>query len=139
MIKDLQLEPPPRVAVIPLGTGNDISRCLGWGKSLNDRRVLRNFESLYAFLHKLVVNSQPVPVDCWEAQFSMPGLARAAAASFLDPHTAPYRMAIAESEESESDDAAEGTDRDREPILTMKGPFWAYLSIGLDAYAAWCV
>jgi len=32
-IKELRLDPPPSVAVMPLGTGNDLSLSFGWGNT----------------------------------------------------------------------------------------------------------
>ena len=32
-IRDLQLDPEPHVAVMPLGTGNDLSLSFGWGNT----------------------------------------------------------------------------------------------------------
>ena len=32
-IKELQLQPPPLLAVMPLGTGNDLSLSFGWGNT----------------------------------------------------------------------------------------------------------
>ena len=32
-IKELKLQPPPLLAVMPLGTGNDLSLSFGWGNT----------------------------------------------------------------------------------------------------------
>lgn len=29
----------PAIAILPLGTGNDLSRCLGWGASVDSNQV----------------------------------------------------------------------------------------------------
>jgi len=38
-IQELQLDPPPAVAVMPLGTGNDLSLSFGWGNAFLDRWI----------------------------------------------------------------------------------------------------
>ena len=38
-IRELALDPPPAVAVMPLGTGNDLSLSFGWGNAFLDRWI----------------------------------------------------------------------------------------------------
>nr|CAD7257601.1 unnamed protein product [Timema shepardi] len=57
-IESLKLEPVPSVAIVPLGTGNDLSRVLGWGKeytsSIDASEVLQQ-----------VCNATCVQLDRW--------------------------------------------------------------------------
>ncbi len=64
----LKLEPPPRVAVLPLGTGNDLSLSFGWGNAFLPS-WLRNFGSVYNMLRR-VADAQPRELDCWRITMS---------------------------------------------------------------------
>jgi diacylglycerol kinase (ATP) len=53
----MELENPPSIAILPLGTGNDLARTLGWGGGYNN-------ESMEVFLNK-VIYGKSVKLDRW--------------------------------------------------------------------------
>ena len=51
MIDELKYDKPPAVAVLPLGTGNDLARTLGWGGGYNN-------ESMEVFIKKVIFGKE---------------------------------------------------------------------------------
>lgn len=61
-IVEMALEPPPQVCILPIGTGNDLSRVLQWGAEpppgqLQAAEMLRRIRA-----------AQPVTIDRWTVQ-----------------------------------------------------------------------
>ena len=53
----------PGVSLIPLGTGNDLSRVLGWGKTISNTDV-------YDYLENLEARSTMTLLDRWKVTFT---------------------------------------------------------------------
>ena len=49
----------PLIAVLPLGTGNDLSRCLQWGAGFT------RFDTVRSTLHALKY-AEPIKIDRWK-------------------------------------------------------------------------
>lgn len=63
VIDEMKLENQPAVAVLPLGTGNDLARTLGWGGGYNN-------ESMEVFIKK-VIFGKIVKLDRWSIKTSL--------------------------------------------------------------------
>jgi hypothetical protein len=56
---------PPPIAIMPVGTGNDLARCLGWGSGYNEWKSKGISNALNEILHANVRQ-----LDRWELRFS---------------------------------------------------------------------
>ena len=62
-IQKLKLDPLPFVGILPLGTGNDLSRVLGWGQTFS-------FETPINHIMKKLMKSKAVDLDRWKVSLS---------------------------------------------------------------------
>jgi len=61
-IDDLRLDPRPPIAILPLGTGNDLARTLGWGAGYENEPIPQ--------ILACIQNAQVTVMDRWVATFS---------------------------------------------------------------------
>ena len=64
------IEPQPAVAVVPLGTGNDLSRSFGWGGAFAAAWI-KSHTALHKTL-EAVASAPAVPLDRWRLRLEAP-------------------------------------------------------------------
>ncbi|KAF3452844.1 hypothetical protein FNV43_RR03277 [Rhamnella rubrinervis] len=109
--------PVPPVGIIPLGTGNDLSRSFGWGGSF----PFAWKSAIKRSLHKATEGSI-ARLDSWHVLLSMP-----AGASVEPPHS------MKPTEECTLDEGLEVEGALPEKTTCYQGVFYNYFSIGMDA------
>ena len=108
-IATLGLDPCPPVAIMPLGTGNDLSINLGWGNKFKESWI--KYSNIYDTLLQYN-DAERQPVDYWSMYATAPD------GSYYD--TVPHAV-----------------QRDKDNPSSIKANFWNYFSVGLDAEAAY--
>ena len=110
VLASLKLEPTPPVAIMPMGTGNDLSRTLGWGPAFTWSWI-NSHPSIYRTL-KRIADAEVDSIDRWRISMSLPS------ADLVNKM--PYSLSCP----------------DEKNKLEMTGLWWNYFSVGLDAKAA---
>ncbi|KAL0337800.1 UNVERIFIED_CONTAM: Diacylglycerol kinase [Sesamum calycinum] len=113
--------PVPPTGIIPLGTGNDLSRSFGWGGSFPF-----NWKSAIKRSLDKVARSPIAHLDSWHLLISMP------AGEELE---IPY--SIKETEETPLDKELEVEGELPDEVSCYQGVFYNYFSIGMDAQVAY--
>ncbi|CAI9098692.1 OLC1v1035382C1 [Oldenlandia corymbosa var. corymbosa] len=114
-------EPVPATAIIPLGTGNDLSRSFGWGGSFPF-----NWKSAIKRTLDRVSNAPTCHLDSWRLVLSMPA---------GEPLQTPY--SLKQCEEISLDEGLEIEGEQPEKMSCYQGVFYNYFSIGMDAQVAY--
>ncbi|TYI16780.1 hypothetical protein ES332_A08G277900v1 [Gossypium tomentosum] len=113
--------PVPPVAIIPLGTGNDLARSFGWGGSFPFARRSAIKRAL-----QRATNGRICHLDSWHVVVQMPG------GEVVDP---PHSLKTTEVCDVDQNLKIEGRVPDK--VNCYEGVFYNYFSIGMDAQVAY--
>ncbi|GAQ89114.1 diacylglycerol kinase [Klebsormidium nitens] len=119
-LEALRLERPPPVAVVPLGTGNDLSRTFGWGGSFSLPRP----PGLANYLQR-VAQATPSLMDNWRVELFPADAAPLSLPHALHPHQLQPTSHPLSHHQGQTD------------VEGFRGGFWNYFSLGMDAHTAY--
>ncbi|XP_076885067.1 diacylglycerol kinase 4-like [Bidens hawaiensis] len=114
-------DPVPPTAIIPLGTGNDLSRSFGWGGSFSIK-----WKAAVKRILDRAINAPLARLDSWDFVISMP-----AGAELDTPH------ALKHTEEVVLDQDLDIEGQLPKEVSCYQGVFYNYFSIGMDAQVAY--
>ncbi|OAY79843.1 Diacylglycerol kinase 7, partial [Ananas comosus] len=117
----MKREPVPPTGIIPLGTGNDLSRTFGWGGSFPFGWRAAVKRSLYK-----AINAPVRRLDSWRVVVVMPG------GELVER---PY--SLSPTEQFDSTQVMDISGEMPEKSSCYEGVFYNYLSIGMDAQVAY--
>ncbi|KAK7304158.1 hypothetical protein RJT34_15240 [Clitoria ternatea] len=113
--------PVPPVGIIPLGTGNDLSRSFGWGGSF----PFSWKQAIKRTLYKATIG-QVCHLDSWKVSLSMPE----------DTIIEPPQL-LKHTKEFTLDEGLEVEGELPKHVICYEGVFYNYFSIGMDAQVAY--
>ncbi|GLI65673.1 hypothetical protein VaNZ11_009277, partial [Volvox africanus] len=114
------LPPPPQVAVLPLGTGNDLARVLGWGGGLAALDARGGVATVLAE----VATAAPTPLDRWALSITT-----------TPPEPVKRRSSFLPRRRQATAAAAAARSPPPPPVVRVK-MFNNYLGIGIDSWCA---
>ncbi|XP_068668372.1 diacylglycerol kinase 1-like [Aristolochia californica] len=124
VVSDLKLAQAPHIAMVPLGTGNNLPFSFGWGK----KNPGTDAESVKSFLAQ-VIAAREMKIDSWHIIMKM----KAPEEGSCDP-IAPLELPHS----LHAFHRVSNTDSlNQEGYDTFRGGFWNYFSMGMDAQVSY--
>ncbi|XP_024990743.1 diacylglycerol kinase 5-like [Cynara cardunculus var. scolymus] len=125
VVSDLQLSPPPPIATMSLGTGNNVPFAFGWGR----RNPSTDSETVLQFLEQ-VKKAKEMEVDSWHILMRTKTTTEEGSCDPIPPLELPHSLHAFHRVSDTDEENISGYD-------TFRGGFWNYFSMGMDAQVSY--
>eukprot|EP00897_Mesotaenium_endlicherianum_P002026 jgi/Mesen1/1851/ME000143S00899 len=127
------MDPVPPVGVIPLGTGNDLSRLYGWGATFGTAAEGAVRKRLLA-----AASASQALLDSWQVMVLPPKDAESASLKLPHAMQPQQHVPLPPAHPQQAANGATSGGNGEAPAATaFVGRFWNYLSLGMDAQIAY--